>query len=480
MKTMFKQTLLAVALAGVGASAQAATVTQVFEDYSKQWVAGQTATTAVPASFHVLLNAEYKNDDVVTFKFSSPLAAGYTAPSSIIAAADDAGDPLVLADAKAVITLGLLSQTSDTLTYRVTDVNKTFGNSTIGTYLVFNTAAVGASKANDVTFAASTLLASANVTATYAAKTATGNFDIDTGANNTKKITAAADQFKAEITQKIAGLITLPGRIALASQTHLTSTFTNTTTLRSAVATAASSTTYTLEGDFSWIKDTSAAAGLQAPAVFSNLAAGCAFVPANSSSTKLEFTCNSATATGLGFDFDAAAIAANTAAAGAPAATATGAGVAQTLKATKYSLTAKTAYTTPTGTFTSLSAADAGEWKVDGVYVDVPYLLAGTVGDKEFSYVVNVTNNHSQSGNITLDVYKEDGTAVATRVAAGSVGANAIKRLGTDIKAILGNDFSGRFSVKVFVEVPAGKAQVYSAYTDVETTERAIVINSTN
>ena len=479
MKTMFKKTLLAVALAGVGASAQAATVAQVFTDYSKQYVAGQTASTALPASFTVALNAEYKNDDVVTFKFSSPLASGYTAPSSIIAAKDATGAALVLADAKAVITLGLLSQTSDTLTYRVTDVNKSFGNSTIGTFLVFNTAAAGASKANDVTFAASTLLSVANVSVTYSAKTATGNFDIDTGTDNTKKITAAADQFKAEVTQKIAGSITLPARTALTSQTHLTSTFTNTATLRNAVATAAGSTTYTLEGDFSWIKDTNAADGLDAAAVFSNLTAGCTYVAASSTTSKLTFTCNSASGAGLGFDFDAAAIAANTAAPGVPASTATAATVAQTLKATKYALTAKTAYTTPTGSFTTLSAVDAGEWKVDGVYVDVPYLLAGKVGEKTFSYVVNVTNNHSQTGNVTLDVYKEDGTAIATRVAAGTVASGAIKRLSTDIKSILGT-YEGRFSVKVFVEVPAGKAQVYSAYVDNETSERAIVINSTN
>lgn len=454
MKTMFKKTLLAVALAGVGASAQAAVVTQTATDYSRQAVIAKAATAAVTTDFTVDLKAEYKNDDVVTIEFSSPLRTGYTAPASIVAG-NAAG--------KAVVTLGLLSQTSTKLTYRVTDVNKVDGNSTIDTNLTFTA----------VTFTAGGLLAG-DIKATYAAKTATGNFDLDVGDDNVATVLAAKTQFTTKIDTKIAGLIELPGRTTLKDDENLATTFAEVGGLREAVTFG--SAKFTLEGDFSWIKDTNAAAGLQPAAGVVTVPGTCTYTAADSGATKLVFSCTNAAA-GLDVAFD---FALNTAAAGVPADAATAATVAQTLKATKYALTTSVAYTVPTGTFATLSSADAGEWKVDGVYVDVPYLLAGTVGDKEFSYVVNVTNNHSQTGNITLDVYKEDGTAVATRVAAGSVGANAIKRLGTDIKSILGADFAGRFSVKIFVEVPAGKAQVYSAYSDVETTERAIVINSTN
>lgn len=457
MKTMFKKTLLAVALAGVGASAHAATVAQTANDYSKQYVASLASTDSVTANFTITLAAEYKNDDVVTIKFSSPLRSAYVAPASVVATSGGG---------TAIITLGLLSATTDTLTYRVTDVNKTAGNSTIGNVLTFT----------GVSFNASTLLSVADIKATYSAKTATGNFEIDAGANNTKKILAAADQFVSKVTTQLSGLIELPARTALKvspAPTNLATSFATTTPLRDAVT--FTEVKYTLEGDFSWIKDTNAAAGLQAAAGVVTIPGTCNYEDADSTSTKLVFTCDDSA--GLSVAFNPVP---NTAAAGVPAAAATAATVAQTLKATKYALSAVTSYTVPAGTLSTLSAADAGEWKVDGVYVDVPYLLAGTVGEKEFSYVVNVTNNHSQVGNVTLDVYKEDGTAVATRVAAGTVAPNAIKRLGSDIKAILGNDFSGRFSAKVFIEVPAGKAQVYSAYSDVETSERAIVINSTN
>lgn len=455
MKTMFKKTLLAVALAGVGASANAATVAQTANDYSKQFVSSLAATDSVTASFTVTLAAEYKNDDVVTIKFSSPLRSAYTAPASVVATGA----------ASAIVTLGLLSQTSDTLTYRVTDVNKTAGNSTIGTLLTFN----------NVSFNASTLLSVADIKATYAAKTATGNFDLDAGANNTKKVLAAVDQFASKVTTQFSGLIELPARTALKTSpapTNLATTFATTTSLRDPVT--FTDVQYTLEGDFSWIKDTNAAAGLQVATGTVVIPATCGYDDADSTKTKLVFTCDDAAGLTVGFN-----PVPNTAAAGVPASTATATGVAQTLKATKYALSAKVTYSAPAGTLSTLSAADAGEWKVDGVYVDVPYLLAGKVGEKTFSYVVNVTNNHSQTGNVTLDVYREDGSAIATRVAAGTVAPGAIKRLSTDLKSILGT-YEGRFSAKVFVEVPAGKAQVYSAYVDNETSERAIVINSTN
>lgn len=337
MKTMFKKTLLAVALAGVGASANAATVAQTADDYSKQYVASLAATDSVTANFTVTLAAEYKNDDVVTIKFSSPLRSAYTAPASVVATS---GGGL------AIVTLGLLSQTSDTLTYRVTDVNKTAGNSTIGTVLTFT----------NVSFNASTLLSVADIKATYSAKTATGNFDLDSGANNTKKVLAAVDQFKSSVTTKLEGLIELPARTALkaGSSVNLASSFTTTAPLRSAVT--FTDVTYTLEGDFSWIKDTNAGAGLQAAAGVVTIPGTCTYTDADSSATKLVFVCDDSA--GLTVAFNPVP---NTAAAGVPAATATAAGVAQTLKATKYALSAKVAYSAPAGSLTTLSAADAGE-----------------------------------------------------------------------------------------------------------------------
>lgn len=456
MKTMFKKTLLAVALAGVGASANAAVVAQVATDYSRQALSAAVAADAVTTTYTVTLKAEYKNDDVVTIKFSSPLRSAYTAPASVIAAG--AG--------KAIVTLGLLSQTADTLTYRVTDVNKAAGNSTIDTVLTFT----------NVEFTAGGLLGTKEITATYSAQTATGGFVLDAGKDNSKKVLAAVDQFEVEVDQAFDALITLPDRIALAAgNKDLETLFTDGGATLRATPAVFGSVKHTLEGDFSWIKDSDAAPGLQPFADVVVAPATCVVQGSESSATKLVFACSTAAAPlTVGFD-----IAENTLNAGVPTAAATAAGKAQLLKSTKFTLTSDVTYTGPAGTFNALNKVDAGKWSVDGTNVDVPYLAAGTIGEKTFSFIVNVTNKSNKAGNVFFDLYKEDGTAIVQNQSAGSVAPNAILRVGSEMNKKLAG-FNGRFSAKVFVEVPAGDAEVYSAYTDGDTDERAIVINTSN
>lgn len=460
MKTTFNKTLLAVALAGFGVSAQAAVVSQettAYGDYSKQYVQTVDADTVVTAGFDIELAAEYKNDDIVTITFTSDLGPDYVAPSSVVAAPGVANN--------SIVTLGLLSQTANVLTYRVTDITTGTNATTVGNILSFV----------DVEFEAGTLNSVADIKATYKATTASGNFTIDSGKDNTAKILAAADQFEAEVTQAIEGLIALPDRNSLATNDGLVTTFADDAlNLRDAVT--LDDITYVLEGDFSWIKDTAAGAGLQTAAVV--VPAGCAYEAASSSATALTVTCDN-TPTALTVDFD---IAANTAAAGVPASAATAATVATTLKKTDYTVTATANYSgTASGEFVALNEVAAGKWRVDGVEVDVPYLVKGTLGAKTFSHVVNARNNHSAAGNVTIDVYAQDGTVLGSNVDAGSIAPNQVKELSGAINAVLGNSFNGKFSVTVFIEVPANSgSQVYSAYVDNSTSERAIVVNSSN
>jgi len=454
---MFKKTLLAVALAGVGASAQAAVVAQVATDYSRQALSAAAPADAVTTTFTVTLKAEYKNDDVVTIKFSSPFATAYTAPASIVATG---------AANKAIVTLGLLSKTADTVTYRVTDVAKSpTATSTIDTVLTLT----------DVQFTTGGLLGTKEITASYSAQTATGGFALDEGKDNSKKVLAAVDQFEVEVDQPFKGLITLPDRVALAGGAEALETlFTNDGATLRAPAAVFGSVKHTLEGDFSWIKDSNSSAGLQPHPDVVVLPATCALSATETTTSKLVVSCS--TVAPLTVDFD---IAENTLQAGVPVATATAANKAQILKSTKYTLTSDVVYTGPSGTFNALNKADAGQWTVDGTNVDVPYLAAGVLGEKTFSFVVNVTNKSNKAGNVFFDLYKEDGSVIVQNQSAGSVAPNAILRVGSEMNKKL-TDFNGRFSAKVFVEVPAGEAEVYSAYVDTETSERAIVINTSN
>lgn len=465
MKTMFQKSLVALAVAATGFSAVAAEVKQdatlAYADVSKQFLTSSAAPATVTAKFSVKLNAEYKNDDVVEVKFSAPVASSWTA-SDVIAAKDATGTALVNLDGKAVVTLGWLSTSTDGLTvrFRVTDVNKAGGNSTKGTYLVFT----------DVKFATATVLGTKEIKATYAATTATGGFALDSEKTNTAKILAAVDQFSAENTN-FKGEITLASkRTALTGQVDGSVDLTDdVATLRPGSVVTLNEVTYTLEGDFSWIKDIATTAGLDAGLDVITPIAGCTYKSTQSTKAKLVFTCDE----DFGFDFD---ITKNTAAqtVGSNPSDAT---KATTLNATKYTITSNVDYTT--GDYDLQTREAIGEWTVEGVTVDVPYLVYGVNGDKDYNIIATVTNTSAAAGKVTIDLFDAAGKGLASSIDAGSVASKGQLNLVSAIKTGLGS-YVGKFSARVFVEVPAGQAEVYSAYQDKETAERAIVINTSN
>lgn len=461
MKVNLNKTVLAMALAGFGGMAHAAVVTQTATDYSKQYIETVAAATVVTADFTVKVSAEYKNDDVITLTFSSPLDAAYVPAASVIAVANTPGTD-------AVMTLGFLSKTANSVTYRVTDVNKAAGNTTIGNTLTF--AGVG--------FTAGVLNSVTDIKATYAAAAATSGIAIDVATTNTAKVLAAKNQFSLVVTTPKSGLIELPNRTSFKAgdlDVALITTLNEVApALRQAVTFGA--VTYTLDGDFSWIKNTAAVAGLT-PAVGVVTPSVGAFDVAKSSATKLVYSHNAVTPVTLTFD-----TVPNTAAAGVPAAAATAVGKAMTLNKTPFTISASVSYTgTATGEYVVANKEDAGKWLVDGVTVDIPYLIRGQVNGegKYYGHIVTATNNHSAAGNVTIDLFKEDGTNIVRGLAAGSIAPRQTRGLSGNIVTALGG-YEGKFNATVFIEVPAGSAQVYSAYTDPETKERAVVINSSN
>jgi hypothetical protein len=456
MKTMFQKSLVALALATAGFAANAAVLerdaTPAYVDYSKQGLQTTGADETVTAQFTVTLKAEYKNDDVVEVKFTSPVSEDWT-PTDLIA-----GNVV----GKAVVTLGWLETSEDRMTvrYRVTDVNKTAGNSTKDTTLTFE----------DVVFDTVTLLSVKEIKATYAAKTATGGFALDSAKTNTAVILAAVDQFALEVEQAIEGEITLASkRTAVTDEEDLDLTLTDDAAdLRAAVTIPADGITYTVEGDFSWIKDELTTAGLQSDAIL--VPADCAYKDLSSTKAKLVFTCDTV------FEGDFLDIAANTANATAGV-TPSDAGKTKTLNATKYTLGAVAKWTG--GEYTLLTREAIGAWTVEGATVDVPYLVYGVVGDKDYNIITSVTNLSGAAGKVTVDLFKEDGSVIKEAVDAGTVAAQGQLSVASAIKTALGS-YTGKFSARIFVEVPEGKAEVYSAYQDKENNERAIVINTSN
>lgn len=464
MKTMFQKSLVALALAATGFTANAAVLardTVAYDDYSKQGLQTTGADTTVTAKFSVLLKAEYKNDDVVEVKFTSPVSEDWV-PTDLVASMADGSAIDVIGDAKATVTLGWLETSEDRMTvrYRVTDVNKTFGNTTKDTLLTFT----------DVTFDTDVLLSVKEIKATYAAKTATGGFALDSAKTNTATILAAVDQLALEVEAVIEGEITLASkRTALTGEEYLDVTLTDDALdLRESVAVGADGYTYTVEGDFSWIKDEATTAGLQSDAIVAP--ADCTYKDLSSTKAKLVFTCDTV------FEGDFLDVAANTANFTAGV-TPSDAGKTKILNATKYTLGAVAKWTG--GEYTLLTREAIGSWTVEGATVDVPYLVYGVVGEKDYNIITSVTNLSTAAGKVTIDLYKEDGSEIKTAVDAGTVAAQGQLSVASAIKTALGA-YTGKFSVRIFVEVPNGKAEVYSAYVDKETSERAIVINTSN
>lgn len=131
--------------------------------------------------------------------------------------------------------------------------------------------------------------------------------------------------------------------------------------------------------------------------------------------------------------------------------------------------------------FATATNAAVGEWKLDGSVVRVPYMV---VGGGRFGVILNVTNSGSQTGEIFLDIYDEAGEPVAegliaTEMASPNKIVSVAKDVGDALKAAGYNTTTTatKFSVVITTNVPEDDVQVYAAYTDNTTSERAIVNN---
>jgi hypothetical protein len=128
-----------------------------------------------------------------------------------------------------------------------------------------------------------------------------------------------------------------------------------------------------------------------------------------------------------------------------------------------------------TGTETDGPVA-AGEWKLNGFSAFVPYMpyAAG------ISQIIYLTNKSGQSGTITVDAYNQAG--VACNFTAGTMQASRVTVLTGAVKAGLegcyGAGFDDRVSMTVVANIPAGRAELVTAYN--VNGDRVQVINTSN
>ncbi|MBV2127782.1 hypothetical protein [Arsukibacterium indicum] len=478
MKTTFKKTLLAVAVAGFSVNAVAAV--NIVDDstavaFSTERLSNTATTVTIPReNLEVTLGAEYAVGDIITFTFSNDAIAASQFKSTITTSDTLNADGTPAANvAGSPVTLGLLSSTATSVTYRVTEVST--ATTTVGQKF---TIAAGA------TFAANAakLQSGSGLTVTYAAQTSSG-VTIDAGTKSSFKLVYTASEFSTAVTTLDAIIDVNDSRLSFTGATFqdaLGVTVSQNPTFdpdgtgpMAPVAFLAPvtyvSSKYVVNGDFSWVTDTSSTtAGVQAPASAVAIT-GCTGATDGATgvtftATSMTFTCTDAPATAVTATFDV-----RQGGAKAPAA----------LNASTYTVTNTINYNTGTAQTLEIGPKSAGAWTLNGSQVRVPYMV---VGGGRFGIIANVTNHGSKSGNITLDVFAEDGTTIASNYAAGTSAPGSVTSVAGALNAALSaagvsTTSPVKFSFQITTNVPENDVIVYAAYTDNTTSERAIVNN---
>jgi hypothetical protein len=176
---MLKKSLVALAIASVAGMASAAEITTEQVLVSQQGAVGNTAGLAIggaaSASFDVKLGAEYTAGDIITITLNG---AEFHKNTKTAATVENTTGT--------VMQLGLMNQTANTLTYRVTSVVE--GKMTSEATLSID----------DLLVDVDTILESNSVSVVYAAETSTG-ITLDDAATNTAKLFQVKSQFATAI-----------------------------------------------------------------------------------------------------------------------------------------------------------------------------------------------------------------------------------------------------------------------------------------
>ncbi len=460
MKTMFKKTLVAAALAGFGFSAFAADVTTAVTNISKQ---GSVTGDLTASPVLVKLEAAYAVGDTIKINVTGGLKSAPLTLSSVVGAAD------ATAPANR-ITLGRIAQDGTSATYRVTEVA---GAGAVHGFLRFGAADAVHLTSTALVFKSADVVALGKVNATYSATIGNTGSALDTpvdyfvGATATDLTYGALfnvrDQFAVTVTaptatNKFDGVLDVAEDRLEFDGGATADTLNLTVTSRADTgAVAKLNTTFTLKGDFSWAIDESVATV--------GCTGGAQVGDTTITASSLIFVCDAATtAVALTLDIDQGSDSVS-------------------VSPTTFTLDVNQAY--GTGSTMALPTVDAGEWTVNGSNITVPYMVYGTVGEKTFSQVINLTNTGSQTGTIYADVWATDAAGksvkILTNKAVGTAYPKATAKLAGPLRtamAAAATPFvNGTVAIRLITDVKAEGVSVYSAYVDNTTSERAIVNN---
>jgi hypothetical protein len=513
-----KKTKLASAV-GLAVVASGAMATPTFDwthaDGAFSAEGSASATSFNAPTITATMGAEYAKDDLITLAFSSNFLSTFTPGSSITAykaCSNEANTPATIAGTATenggVVTLGLISNTANSATYRVanstdavTSANNSGTNATecANTRATLNTTIGVPFSLGTLTFDGPTVAAAGTLTGTYSATLSNGVTALDGGETAIADLAGTAattddanailyfgDQYSIDASASSQTAL-LNGEIdvtasptrslfnstqgTIRDQDILTIDLDEATTVAIAGATpamtaAAQATdevvTVVVSGDFSYLVDSdTSTAGLQNTAAVATCATNAATETFAADGSSITITCASGDFGNVVLTIDATANAALTT-------------TAPALTPGAYTMAASMTYIdSGTDLNNAIDANDvagsetlaaagtsAGAWTLNG---STSTIQAYPVGSNIEQFVW-VTNSGTTAGDITMTATQ--GGTTSAECALGSAGAKTLTSVSSAVNTCLtaAGVTSGRAQVALTVNAAAASVNVYAAY----------------
>jgi hypothetical protein len=481
---VFKKTLIALSVGAALGSVNANAVTFDFEPNAWTTEGAELVNNFVVPNINVTLGAEYSKDDVITFEFNADVTGAFNPTIDVTLAAGNDG----------TMTLGYVSATDSTVTYRVTELSSASSDSisTVGATFTL-TSAAGSSNL----VVGDQVRAAGGLTATYSAVTGLSSLALDStpAAIVDKNGTAATTDDESQLvtfktqyatikagTPKLDGVIDVnasPERtlfVGGGATDEATISVTETTATHDALTTGL---VLTLSGNFTFLQDTNATkAGIQQASgvLYANLDDTVVQGVVNANADAASFTWATDTLGDVGIFFDNAPNKTQV------SATVTSPTVMERGEFTaafdvkyapvkpKYADSDTTAApaagdydtTAVTGDVTSKSAGSvaAGEWTLNGANITVYSMPINNAAVTNYLYV---TNTGSQAAEVSVVATLADGTKVTADDIA-TVGKSSITNITPAVEAALASADGNRATVELTFNAPACNIVVSAAY----------------
>lgn len=440
MKKLLKATLVAASVA-TACGVQAADFNELTTTYSKQ---GTSAVASISsAAVELTLGAEYTANDVITLELSAGALSNSFAdfPSSVTAT-----------QGAASITLGFLNATDGKILYRVTDIQTTVTDGITGAVIQFG-AGVNVSGA-----AIAGLAAGESINLTSTSKT-TNSFVFDSAVEELAIVKDQIRDLATASSTNFDGVIDVTQMREVFVDGELTDTLVinhpqeDTSTGWENLVTEGN-VTVELSGMFAGLTATQFTSNANAVAIANDKVV--LTYPDTFTTDTITFTSN-------------------------------GVGSGVSLERQEFTVSGSQEYTIPgdaTVYVESLGTAiPAGEWKLNGANVNLPYVpydkVQSPMAERALQQIIYVTNHGSQAGDIFVTATDEAGNVVLNNVMVATIGDKEMVKIAGLITAELqaaGFD-SGKLSIDVTVNAPNDDISVYAAYKHKAEADRGVIIN---